>query len=468
MRSALSRPALALLAAFVSTSALAHAQGAPFRFSGPLPGLLAPGVSAAPNGSGLPFEIKISGGGKTITGTSFDLAVPGAGKPFRLALTGAAWSGGKLTATATVTNGTGAALEGLRLDLVGASETYTAKDAEGKPKTLQRAQSPQAAPLHFGDLGPGEASDPLPLAVSALTFAPETVDLTVRGVVSGLRYESLLHNPQGCSGGEVDVDGGGNLYLADTCGQRIARLTAAGQVSTAVAFPEQQAKGSARDAKSGRLAATYTNDPNVHLYGTDGKEAMTIGEEQGIDSYSDSLRYDPQGRLWGTVGASLARFAATGKIEARWRTVGGSDIAAGARFDVAADGTVWIVNEGNLWRVSADGKKQTKLAAPGARPGELAAAQSVRLAADGSVWVTEGADFNLGSAERVSVFDPQGRLLRVFGRGAKAPLPDYPDRYHDAQLHLGNDLAFGAEGRVYITCSRPAENGEYVMVFRRF
>ncbi|HXU30893.1 MAG TPA: hypothetical protein VN851_09980 [Thermoanaerobaculia bacterium] len=68
----------------------------------------------------------------------------------------------------------------------------------------------------------------------------------------------------------------------------------------------------------------------------------------------------------------------------------------------------------------------------------------------------------------MSVFDREGHLIRIFGRGARAALPTYPDAYHEAQLFLGTDLAFGPENRVYIAGQRPGANGEYVMVFRRF
>src|SRR6185295_10800709 len=136
-------------------------------------------------------------------------------------------------------------------------------------------------------------------------------------------------------------------------------------------------------------------------------------------------------------------------------------------FDVAADGTVWVLSDGVLWRVAADGKKGTKVASPGALPGQLVAPQWVRVAADGSAWVTEGADARLGTVERISVFDAAWRLVRLFGRGARVP-PEDENLYHEGQVYLAADLAFGPEGRVYVTGNRPGENGEHVMVFWRF
>ena len=456
----------ALLAPFILAPA-ARAETAPFLFSGPLPSLLAPGATAGVSTSGLPFEIRLSAGGQTIEGGPFDLAPPGAAKSFRLTLSGAAFAAGKLSAKAAIANGTGAALEGLRLDLVQATETFTRKDAQGKAVTETRPQKVVAAPLHFGDLGDGESSDALALEATGLAFGSETTQIVVRGVVSGLRYEKTLHNPTACSSGEIDVDPEGNLYLADTCGNRIAKVTPGDVASTAVELPDQT-KGSARDAKTGRLAATYTNYPEIRLIGADKSVLATIGEAQGLDTYPGFLRFDAQGTLWAEAGASIARIGADHKLDLRLRTIAGTDLDSGLFFDLAPDGTLWVVSSGALWHGGADGKKGARVAGPGVRPGELAAPRAPRVAPDGSVWVVEAADSNLGSADRVSVFDREGHLLRVFGRGARAPLPAYPDAYHEAQLYAGLDLAFGPEDRVYIAAQRPGENGECVMVFRRF
>jgi hypothetical protein len=79
------------------------------------------------------------------------------------------------------------------------------------------------------------------------------------------------------------------------------------------------------------------------------------------------------------------------------------------------------------------------------------------VAPDGSVWVVESSDANLGAAERVSVLDREGHLIRLFGRGARAVLPTYPDAYHEAQLYLDTDLAFGPENRVYTSRANDRE-----------
>ena len=444
----------------------AHADTAPYLFSGPLPSLLAPGAAAAVNASGLPFEIKISANGQRIEGGPFALSVPDAPKPFRLTVDGAAFAAGKLTAKATIGNSSGASLEGLRLDLVQATETYTKKDAEGKAVTETRPQKVAAEPLHFGDLDVNETSDALPLVATGLAFGAETTQIVVRGVVSGLRYEKTLANPTACGSGEIDVDDRGNIYLSDTCGQRIARLTPAGEIS-GFELPNQ-AKGAARDPASGRLAATYANYPEIRIIGAESQVLGTIGEAQGMDTYPDFLRFDAQGKLWVEARGSIMRYSATAKLEQRIASIAGTDLDSILAFDIAPDGTLWVVSAGALWRLPPDGRAGARLVGSGLRPGELTAPVAPRAASDGSVWVIEASDPTHGAPERVSVFDREGRLIRIFGRGARAALPSYPDAYHEAQLYLGSDLAFGPENRVYVASQRPGENGTYVMVFRRF
>lgn len=443
-----------------------YPQAAPFRFSGPLPSLLPPGATAAANSSGLPFQIRISGNGLRIEGGPFSLTVPGALKPFRLTIDGAAFAGGTLSARATIANGSGAPLEGLRFDLVQATETFTRKDAEGKVVTETRPQKVAAAALHFGDLDTNETSDALPLVVTGLAFGGETTQIVVRGVVSGLRYEKTLANPTACGGGEIEVDGQGNVYLADTCGQRIARLTPAGEIS-GIDLPAQT-KGFARDAGSGRLAATYRNFREIRLIGAEKQVLGTIGDVQGLDAFPDFLRFDGQGRLWVEAGGAILRFSATAKLEQRIRSIAGSDLYGILSFDIAPNGTLWVVSLGALFRLPADGTPGARLVGPGLRAGELTSPEAPRVAPDGTVWVVEAPDPTHGAAERISVFDREGRLLRLLGRGARAPLPDFPAAYHEAQVFLARDLAFGPDNRVYVTGQRPGKDGEYVMVFRRF
>ncbi|MEP7009728.1 MAG: hypothetical protein ABJC13_05340 [Acidobacteriota bacterium] len=460
------RSHLLAISAFFLLAPATHPQAAPFLFSGPFSSLLPKGATAAAHASGLSFEIKISDNGQKIEGGPFALAVPGAARPFRLTIEGAAFSAGRLSAKATIANGSGAALEGLRLDWVEATETFAKKDAAGKTVMATRSQKLAAEPLHFGDLDANETSDALPLVVTDLAFGAETIQIVVRGVVSGLRYEKTLVNPSACGSGQIEVDGRANVYLADTCGQRIARMNPTGEIA-GVELPAQT-RGFARDAGSGRLAATYGTYREIRLIGAESQVLGTIGEVQGLDTVPDFLRFDGPGDLWVEAGGAILRFSPNGKLEQRIRSIGGTDLYGVLSFDIARDGTLWIVALGALFRLPADGTAGSRLVGPGLRAGELTSPEAPRAAPDGTVWVVEAADPTHGAPERISVFDREGHLIRLFGRGARAPLPNFPAAYHEAQIFRARDLAFGPENKVYVTSLRPGAKGEYVMVFRRF
>lgn len=444
----------------------ARSQGVPFHVSGPLASLLAPGASPAAHSAGLPFQIRLSAGGRQIEGGPFSLTVPDAPTPFRLTLEGASFAAGALSAKATIANGSGSPLEGLRLDLVRATETFTRKDATGKVVTETRPQKVLAAPLHFGDLGSTETSDALPLVATGLTFGAETTQILVHGVISGLRYEKTLENPTACGAGQIEIGERGDVYLADTCGQRIARLAPSGEI-TGVELPGET-KGFARDARSGRLAASYGHYREIRLIGAERQVLGTIHDVQGLDTLPDFLRFDGRGKLWVEAGGEILRFGETARLEQRIRSIGGTDLHGILSFDIARDGTLWVVSQGALFRLPAGGAPGARLVEPGWRAGELTRPEAPRAAADGTVWVVEAADPTRGAAERVSVFDREGRLVRIFGRGARAPLPGFPAAYHEAQVFQARDLAFGPKNRVYIAGRRPGKEGGYVLVFRRF
>ncbi|HEV7671706.1 MAG TPA: hypothetical protein VGS22_24555 [Thermoanaerobaculia bacterium] len=331
-----------LFALLLLVAPAARAENAPFLFSGPLPSLLAPGATVAAYSTGLLFEIKLTANGQKIEGSPFALTVPGTSKPFRLTLDGAAFAAGQLTAKATIANGSGAALEGLRLDLVQAIETFTKKGAEGKAVVETRRQKIAAAALHFGDLDEGESSDALPLAAAGLAFGAETTEIVVRGVVSGLRYEKTLAKSNRLR--QRRDRGQRNVYLADTCGQRIARLSPGGEIS-GFELPDQT-KGTARHPASGKLAATYTNYPRFACSAPTGRCSERSEKLRGWTPTRIFCASTPKGKLWVEARATVMCYGAMAKLEQRVASIAGTDLGSHLSFDIAPDGTLWVVSAG--------------------------------------------------------------------------------------------------------------------------
>ncbi len=119
--------------------------------------------------------------------------------------------------------------------------------------------------------------------------------------------------------------------------------------------------------------------------------------------------------------------------------------------------------------MAALGRRQRRPAGrAGGGAGELGAPQAPRIGPGSTVWVADQANLELGSEGRVLVLDLEGRFERVFGRGAAGALPADSGQVHPGQAYRAFDLAFGPGDRVYLSCERPGENGEFEMVFRRF
>ena len=133
-----------------------------FYFCGPFNTLVAEGSKppAAVN-KGLAFSVTIAEGGKTDSTGKIDLSIPGASGPLALSLGDLKFQGGKLTARASIKNTCGTSAQGIRLDIIGAIETYKAPDDKSGATLKTRPQDAKlASPLAFGDLEPGEISDP--------------------------------------------------------------------------------------------------------------------------------------------------------------------------------------------------------------------------------------------------------------------------------------------------------------------
>jgi len=439
-----------------------------FAYIGPLSSLMPEGKTPGSVSAGLPFTIVLKDGGRTVAGGSYDLKIPGADMPLKLTLANLKCDGGHVTAQAKVENGTGSAVEGVRLDISGAIETYKAKDDQGKEVLKTRPQKVAiASPLHFGDIANSQDNGELALDASAVTFAPETTEIAVNGIVSGLRYERALDLPDVATNGQIDVDAKGRVYVSSTAGNQVARIDNDGKNLAVAAKLPDQCKGMAVNRLTGDIAATCGNNGKVFIFAAGGDDKGTIAEAQGLDNYPSWMRYDSKGTLWGTVTSGPWHFGADGKPIEKVLKAGDYDINSDSPFDVVSDGTIYVVSDQTLHRISPDRKTARRIAVgPGTKLGQLNAPIACRVDPNGNVYVTENDSESCSS--RISVFDRQGNFVRVFGRGARTPAPGFPDEYHAAQVLAPSDVAFGPDGRVYVNTARKADGACHVFVFQPF
>ena len=450
----------AVLVVFLAGPLLAQSvQEGHFAFVGPLDHVIAPGAHVAPVTRGLPFALTLKDGGASVSPALFELKVPGAAGPLTLALDGLKFQSGRLTAKASLRNATGSPAEGLRLDLVSAVETYAAKDDKGAAIVKTRPQPAHlASPLFFGDLASGEPSDALAFEAFPIAFGPETQQVVVSGVVSGLRHAGAFDVDGVQAPIAASFDPKGRLVIGDVTGQKGVRCDTHGKgVTTAFSVPDQ-IKAMAVDSKSGKTAVSIANDGQVWLFSEAGTLDSKLGPANGIDGYTDWLRYDRDGNFYAVIGWKLVEVKG-GKLAAK------HDIDELGTFDIAPDGSVYALKtSGSLLRLPAGLGSSATLASPGWRPGQLTNPTACRVDPGGNVYVGERTN-NIEFA-RISVFDRNGAVIRVFGRGAKKPDPAAPEVYLRGQVFRPVDIAFGHDGRVYIVGERV--NNAIVEIFEPF
>jgi hypothetical protein len=166
-----------------------QADPGPYAFVGPMSQYLATGAQVAPVTKGLPFTIVLEGAGDKIAPTSFSLKGEGWKGAAELQFSDLNYADGSLSGTVSLTNKAGAGLQGLRLDVLTATEEYRTKDEKGQEKLATRSQPLRfESPLLFGDLLPGEDQGGIEFRVSNLKFIEDTTKISVSGVLSGLRH----------------------------------------------------------------------------------------------------------------------------------------------------------------------------------------------------------------------------------------------------------------------------------------
>lgn len=436
-----------------------------FDFFGTMDTLVAPGVKIAPVTKGLAFQIKISSDG-TITGTEFDLKPNGADKPFHLTLTNLTLAEGHLKGQAEIKNTCSTAIEGVRLDIFGAVETFKTKDSQGKDVTKERSLSAALpSPLMFGDISTGATNGQLPIDVSALVPKPETVSITVQGIVSGERFDHKIDQTEVSADGQIEVDSQGKIYVSDTASPGVVRFDADGKNRTCLCKLPDQCKGMAMNPKTGDIAANCANYDTIYYFDSNGNQQSKLPDNV-LDGWSDYQRFGPDGSLWTNVNTQYWKFSADHKPVLKLEKIGDFD-STGLRFDLAKDGTLYAVGDQDVLVRHPDGKGGVFAKGTGDKLGQLFGVQSVRISPEGLVYVSEDGANNV-PLSTITVYSPDGSVVRAFGRGAKSAKDNFPDGVWPAQLWRPTDMAFGADGTLYVNTQNPEDNGIRVMVFKPF
>lgn len=422
----------------------------PYHYSGPMTSLLAEGAKIAPVSQGIPFQVVITGNGSSVGPASFKLNQAGWKGSAGLELEGLRYADGVLTATAKVANNGEESLQGVRLDVLSASEQYTYKDKDGKDQVGTRSQSfAFGSPLFFGDLLNGESQADLAFKVSNLKFAPETKQITVSGVVSGLRYSGAFESPGGGSYSNMHFTSDGKL-MGDEYGREIF-LGPVGGAAKAIAEVPEQCTGVAVHPKTGDIYSTVVSSRDIFIFSPTGASKGKIGEANGIDNFVQKPRFDSSGKLYACGDGASIFVIDGGKVQKNIDSAAGGGLSISS-YDVAANGTIYLTNNGDsVLQIEPGGASKKIAGKAGWKFGAVQSPLGIRVDRAGLVYVGEEEVENQDEFDRVSVFDPQGRIVRVFGRGGLKPNAE--KEMLPGQVDSPREMAFGPDGTVYVSAS---------------
>ena len=453
-------------AAAVLLALPAAAQKGHFTFTGPMSGVLAEGVSPGKVTGGLPFSISLSAAAATVQPTTLEVKGAGWSAPAVLSFDNSKYTGGVLTADLHLKNGSGAVLEGLRLDITGATEEYRDKDAQGSEVLKTRPQNVSlASPLLFGDLAKDEDSVTIPIRVTGVVFTPDTTKVTVTGVLSGMRVAAQWKTDGVISPAQLDADGKGRLYFADVGNEAVTRMDADGTGSTVVGkLPGQQCVGASVNPKTGAVVASCMNLKSLFKYTPGGADDGKIEpDENQVTGYVHLLRFDPTGTsLHGAADGGAIYVWKHDKFVKGITKIGDFDIAT-TEFDVASDGTVYDISSQSVLRLAPDGVTGKRIASGNDwHLGRVYEPVSVRAAQGGTFYVAEAGNNNdeMYEYSRISQWDASGKQIRVFGFGGKAP---QAEGYLPGQVQYPIDMAMLPDGRLAVAGKEGSGNSSTVV-----
>jgi hypothetical protein len=181
----------AVLIAFAVLTCSAQEKKAPLVVTTRIGDLMAPGMKNTVHaGKGLPFAIELKPQSPENAAPKITLKGNNWTGPAILAFNDIRFNGRDLNAFMTLHNETGSTLDSAKLFITSVTERYRTKDAAGKETVASRTWgADMAAPIDFGSIPKAGNSGEYTLNVSGFHTTPETVHLTVNGVVAGPRFE---------------------------------------------------------------------------------------------------------------------------------------------------------------------------------------------------------------------------------------------------------------------------------------
>ncbi len=417
---------------------------------GSLSSLVGASAKIAPVTRGLSVDFTITSP-SVVSVSGDELKTPSWTGSCKLAEDALTYADGKLSANLALNNGSGTSIQGVRFDFVSAIESYKAKKDDGTEEIRTRTQSVTfSSPCYFGDLADGESSVSIPSFASGIQFKPETVNVTVHAVVSGLTYHKQFVRPKnslkGCG---VVVDNNGDVIVGEANHKTLWKFSEDGEFKSELGTLPVEGREVSINTTNGDLLVGLYNSHNDARVTSDG--TTTSAFAANLDQWPGIARFDSTGKLYLKTGTTITTFTDYVKSSSSTSKIGGFNLRASDPFDLANDQVLWVIASNNLLKVDVSFENATAAVKPGTGSlGELLPTSSpvLRYSPDGEIYISEEG-ISGKFLPRVSVFDSEGRFIRTFGQGGqKANTHVYLPGQFKSTLR---DFAFGKNGQVYVT-----------------
>ncbi len=412
--------------------------------------LVGPSAKVAPVSKGLSVDFTITPAGE-VSVSGDELKTPIWKGSCRLSEADLAYRDGILSANFSLANGAGTSIQGVRFDFVSVTEAYKVKLDDGTEGTKTRMETVEfSSPCYFGDLADQESSISIPGSVKGIKLNPETVNVRVHAVVSGLTFhKQFLHPKSSLKGCGVVVDPNGDVVVGEGNHKALWRFSEDGEFKGEFGtLPAEGREVALNPVTHDYLVGLY-NQHNCVRVTQDGTTAPAF--PGNLDEWPGDARFDSKGRLFMKVGTKVSTFEDYKISASSGNRIGGFSIRPGDPFDLSGDQVLWILATNNLVKTDPNfGNSETVVKMGTGGLGEIVPTgrSGMRCSPDGGIFLSEDG-VNAKILPRVSVFDAQGRFVRTFGMaGQKANFHAYlPGQFHATP----RDFAFGSSGQVYVT-----------------
>ncbi len=222
----------------------------------------------------------------------------------------------------------------------------------------------------------------------------------------------------------IDVDGQGNIFLADTVNSRVVVLDDTGKVN--FMFGKLGAgEGDLNapmalsvDSSKGLLYVADSSNNRVQVFKTDGAFVKTIDLNQDASKKNPrpiGIAVNKEGNIYvADADNNLVRvFSAQGKPLFKFGGFGAGDgqLCVPVGIDVDEQNKVYVVdmNNSRVQIFDSDGKFLLKMGSAGDAKGNFGRPKDVVVDKKGNIFVSDGASLV------VQIFDKQGAFLNVIG-----------------------------------------------------